>query len=66
MIMRTVERTGAMTREMCCSAEASSSCLGMATGWEGDVGETGSGGKPSSPSSTGCCQCSCSCSCEVG
>ena len=57
MITNTLERTGAMTEEICCSAEASPSSLRMATGWEGEVklGEIGSGGKPSSPSSTGCC-----------
>ena len=66
IIMNTLERTGAMSGEMCCSVEASSSSLRVATGCEGYVGEMGSGGKPPSPSSTGSCQCSCSCSCEVG
>ena len=64
MIENTMEHTGAMSEEMCFSAEASSSSLKVATGCEGVIGEMGSGGKPSSRSSTGCCRCSCSC--EVG
>ncbi len=64
MIVNRLEHTGAMSVEMGCSAEASSSSLKVATGCKGDVGEMRSGGKPSSPSLTGCCQGSCIC--EVG
>ena len=64
MTVNALEHTGAMSEEMGFSAEASSSSLKVATGCEGDVGEMGSGGKPSSPSSTGGCQFSGSC--EVG
>ena len=64
MIEKIMGHTGAMSEEMCFLAEASSSSLKEATGCKGVIGEMGSGGKPSSPSSTGCCRCSCRC--EVG
>lgn len=64
MIENKMGHTGAMSEEMCCSAEGSSSNLEDGTGCEGVIGEMGSGGKPSSRSSTGWCRCSCSC--EVG